>query len=220
MESDSTCAIGTNCLACFNGCIPRRSSKAPALVWPTSVASCIGTADAPGPKERLARAPHSFSPSPALRMTERHSIRQSQCVLVAEDRPNDDDLGIRTLTAGPQRSEVVLVQDGAAALDCLFRRGPFAARNHGSPALVLLDLKMPKVDGMEVLRQLKASDPLRIIPVVMFTSSREERDVVRCYQLGANAYVVKPVDFREFVTVLEGLAAFWIAVNETPLDAA
>ena len=137
-------------------------------------------------------------------------------ILLAEDNPCDADLALRALGADHGSGDVLVANDGSEALDCLYRRGAFAARDTGNPALVLLDLKMPKVDGLEVLRQLKAEPALRSIPVVVFSSSRQERDVVGCYRLGANAYVVKPVDFQQFVAVLQGVRAFWMEINEPP----
>jgi CheY-like chemotaxis protein len=120
------------------------------------------------------------------------------------------------LTANRHINDLVLAADGSLALDCLYGRGVFESRNSGPPAIVLLDLKMPRVDGLEVLRQIKADARLKTIPTVVFTSSREEQDVLRCYQLGANAYVVKPVEFSQFLTVIERLCSFWITVNEPP----
>jgi CheY-like chemotaxis protein len=112
--------------------------------------------------------------------------------------------------------EVIVARDGLEALDCLCRRGDFESRAGGHPEFVLLDLKMPRLDGLEVLRQIKSDAQLKHIPVVMFTSSREAADVIRSYQLGANAYVVKPVDFQEFSAVLELVGRFWTTVNELP----
>jgi CheY-like chemotaxis protein len=111
---------------------------------------------------------------------------------------------------------VDVVRDGAAALDYLFRRGAYAARPEGNPAVVLLDLKMPKVDGLQVLKQVKAEERLRQIPIVMLTSSREEQDLVESYRLGVNAYVVKPVDFGQFIEAVKQLGMFWAVVNEPP----
>jgi CheY-like chemotaxis protein len=111
---------------------------------------------------------------------------------------------------------VVVTRDGAQALDYLFHRGAFASRSNGNPAVLLLDLKLPKVDGLEVLQQLKSDEQLRMIPVVVLTSSREERDMVASYQLGVNAYVVKPVDFHEFVNAIRELGVFWAIINEPP----
>ena len=113
-------------------------------------------------------------------------------------------------------NDVVVVRDGAEALDYLFKRNAYANRTGGNPAVLLLDLKMPKVDGIEVLRQVKGDPQLRTIPVVVLTSSREEQDLVRTYDLGVNAYVVKPVDFLEFVDAVKLLGGFWAVVNEPP----
>lgn len=113
-------------------------------------------------------------------------------------------------------NEVVHVRDGADALDYLYQRGQFAGRPDGQPTLVLLDLKMPKVDGIEVLRQVKGDPALKTIPVVMMTSSPEEQDLVNSYQLGVNGYVVKPVKFHEFVDAVKQVGAFWAVINEPP----
>jgi CheY-like chemotaxis protein len=138
----------------------------------------------------------------------------SKWILLAEDNPRDADLAMRALAV--DEAEVIVARDGAEVLDCLHRRGEFRDREAGQPVVVLLDLKMPKVDGLEVLRQIKADTVLKPIPVVVFTSSREESDLVRCYQLGANAYVVKPVGFQEFATALKEVRAFWMGINEPP----
>ena len=143
-------------------------------------------------------------------------MTKQRWILLAEDNPNDADLALRALNAHQPAGDVLVATDGAEALDCLYRRGAFAARDAGNPAVVLLDLKMPKVDGLEVLRQVKAEPQLKSIPVVVFTSSNQEIDVLRSYQLGANAYVVKPVDFQQFLAVLQQVRAFWMGVNEPP----
>ncbi len=137
-------------------------------------------------------------------------------ILLAEDNPKDADLAIRALRTNGSPDEVILARDGAEVLDCLYRRGRFQGRDHGPPALVLLDLKMPKLSGLDVLRQVKADTCLKTIPVVVFSSSFEGRDVVGAYQMGANAYVVKPVDYTQFVSTLSGLRDFWLALNEPP----
>jgi CheY-like chemotaxis protein len=137
-------------------------------------------------------------------------------ILLVEDDANDADLTARALSADPSCGEVVLAGDGAEALDCLRRRGPFQSRDEDPPAVVLLDLKMPNVDGLEVLRQIKSAAALKSIPVVVFTSSRERIDLDRAYQSGANAYVVKPVDFKEFLAVLQDVKKFWLRINEPP----
>lgn len=113
-------------------------------------------------------------------------------------------------------NEVDLVKDGQEALDYLFRQGTYAGRDDGQPIVVLLDIKMPKVDGVEVLRRIKSDPTLRMVPVVILTSSREERDLLESYRLGANAYVVKPVDFDEFVDAVKELGIFWAMINEPP----
>jgi CheY-like chemotaxis protein len=137
-------------------------------------------------------------------------------ILIAEDNANDLELTMAALQQHHLANEIVAVRDGAEVLDYLYRRGPFAGRRGNLPALVLLDLKMPKVDGLEVLRVIKADPQLRMIPVVMLTSSREESDLVRSYELGVNAYVVKPVDFTEFMDAVRQIGAFWAVVNEVP----
>jgi CheY-like chemotaxis protein len=137
-------------------------------------------------------------------------------IVLAEDNSNDVELTLAALSEINLANEVVVVRDGAEALDYLYRRNRFADRSPGNPAVLLLDLKMPKVDGLDVLRVIKADDDLKTIPVVMLTSSREEQDLVRSYKLGANAYVVKPVDFRAFIDAVRHLGAFWAIVNEPP----
>ena len=137
-------------------------------------------------------------------------------ILLAEDNNNDLELTLAALRSHRVANEVDVVRDGAEALDYLYCRGPFANRAPGPLALVLLDLKMPKVDGLEVLRQIKSDPELRLTPVVMLTSSREEVDLLRSYQLGVNAYVVKPVDFPEFMNAVKQLGAFWAVLNERP----
>ena len=137
-------------------------------------------------------------------------------ILLAEDSRNDVELTLAALGEHHLANEVVVVQDGVEALDYLYRRGGFQARPSGNPAVVLLDLKMPKLDGLEVLKRMKAEAALRTVPVVMLTSSREERDIVESYQLGVNAYVVKPVAFQDFVEAIKSLGLFWAVLNEPP----
>ncbi len=139
-------------------------------------------------------------------------------ILIAEDNANDLELTIAALKEHRVANEVVAVRDGAEALDYLEQQGTFAGRPGGNPALVLLALKMPKVDGLEVLRHIKTTPRFRTIPVVMLTSSREEQDLVRSYELGVNAYVVKPVEFGEFMDAVRQLGGFWAVVNELPPD--
>jgi two-component system response regulator len=137
-------------------------------------------------------------------------------ILLVEDSVRDAELILDALEGNNLANEIVHVRDGAEALDYLFRRGPFTGRSEDQPALLLLDLKLPKVDGLEVLRQIKGDAALKMIPVVMMTSSREEQDVVRSYELGVNAYVVKPLKFQDFVDAVRQVSGFWAVLNEVP----
>jgi len=137
-------------------------------------------------------------------------------ILLVEDDPKDVELTLTALEDYKLANEVVVAHDGAEALDYLYRRGNFANRSTDNPAVLLLDLKLPKVDGLEVLQQIKDDAKLKLIPVVVLTSSHEERDMVTSYKLGVNAYVVKPVDFHEFVNAVKELGVFWALVNEPP----
>jgi two-component system, response regulator len=135
-------------------------------------------------------------------------------ILLAEDSERDVELTLAALDEYKLANEVVVVRDGAEALDYLYRRGKFAGETANLPVVVLLDLKMPRVDGLTVLRQMKGDPELKRIPVVMVTSSREEQDLVKSYELGVNAYVVKPVDFQKFVESIKQVGFFWAVVNE------
>ena len=137
-------------------------------------------------------------------------------ILLAEDNANDVELTLAALKTNRVLNDVVVTRDGADTLDYLWRRNAYKDRAGGNPVLMLLDLKMPKVDGLEVLRQVKSSAQFRTIPIVILTSSREEQDVVRSYDLGVNAYVVKPVDFHDFIEAVKLLGGFWAVVNEPP----
>nr|WP_315399613.1 response regulator [uncultured Duganella sp.] len=137
-------------------------------------------------------------------------------ILLVEDNPHDLELTLIALERSQLANEVIVVRDGADALDYLNARGSFANREQGNPAVVLLDLKLPKVDGLEVLAEIRGNATLKSIPVVMLTSSREEQDLIRSYELGVNAYVVKPVDFQEFVRAIADLGIFWAVLNEPP----
>ena len=137
-------------------------------------------------------------------------------ILMVEDDPNDVELTLTALAEYNLANEVVVTRDGAEALDYLYCRGRFAGRATDNPAVLLLDLKLPKVDGLQVLKQIKSDETLRTIPVVVLTSSREERDMVDSYRLGVNAYVVKPVDFHEFVNAIKELGVFWAVINQPP----
>jgi CheY-like chemotaxis protein len=137
-------------------------------------------------------------------------------ILLAEDNDRDVELTLAALAQNNLANEVVVVRDGVEVLDYLNERGKFAGHDNGLPAVILLDLKMPRLDGMEVLREVKSNDRFKQIPVVMLTSSREERDLLRSYELGVNAYVVKPVDFQKFVESVRDLGFFWAMINEPP----
>lgn len=137
-------------------------------------------------------------------------------VLFADDSERDTELALEAFAEYRLCNEVIVVRDGVEALDYLHRRGEFAQREEGLPSLVLLDLKMPRLSGIDVLREIKGDPALRALPVVIMTSSREEQDLATCYQLGANAYVVKPVKFQSFVEAVRQLGMFWMMVNEPP----
>ena len=137
-------------------------------------------------------------------------------ILMVEDDPKDVELTLEALEEYHLANEVVVTGDGEQALDYLHCRGQYQSRSRGNPAVMLLDLKLPKVDGLEVLKQVKSDATLRTIPVVVLTSSKEEKDLLASYALGVNAYVVKPVDFHEFVNAVKELGVFWAVVNEPP----
>ena len=137
-------------------------------------------------------------------------------ILFVEDSPRDAELALEALAQSHLANEVCHVRDGADALDYLFRRGEFAGRPNGHPAVILLDLKLPRVDGLEVLRQIRGDADLKTIPVVVMTSSREDSDLVQCYALGVNAYVVKPVKFHDFVDAVKQVGGFWAVLNQPP----
>ncbi len=137
-------------------------------------------------------------------------------ILLVEDDPRDLELTLLALERSQLANEVVVVRDGAQALEYLQQEGEFAGRPDGNPAVVLLDLKLPKVTGLEVLEVVRSTPSLKSIPVVMLTSSHEETDLLRSYELGVNAYVVKPVDFKQFVQAISDLGVFWAVVNEPP----
>ena len=137
-------------------------------------------------------------------------------ILLVEDNPKDLELTLAALVKCQLANEIAIARDGAEALDFLYHRGEHVSRPPGDPAVVLLDLKLPKVDGLEVLEKVKNDPQQRHIPIVMLTSSREEQDLVRSYQMGVNAFVVKPVDFREFFEAIQDLGVFWGIINEPP----
>jgi len=143
-------------------------------------------------------------------------ITAVRTILIAEDNANDAELTLAALREHHIANDIIVVRDGAAALDYLYRRGEFHDRSPDLPGLVLLDLKMPKVDGLEVLQAVRADPVLKFLPVVILTSSREEADLVRSYSLGVNAYVVKPVAFQDFMNAVKVLGQFWAVINEPP----
>ena len=137
-------------------------------------------------------------------------------ILLVEDDPRDVELTLTALDDYKLANEVIVCRDGQEALDYLYSRGKFSDRVNEIPAVILLDLKLPKVDGLEVLQKIKSDERLKMIPVVMLTSSHEEKDMMRSYKLGVNAYVVKPVDFHEFINAVKELGVFWAVINEPP----
>jgi len=137
-------------------------------------------------------------------------------ILLVEDDPKDVELTLTGLAEYNLANEVVVAHDGEEALDYLYRRGSHEKRSNGNPAVMLLDLKLPKADGFEVLQQIRSDEQLKMLPVVILTSSRDECDLVRGYKLGVNAYVVKPVDFHQFVNAVKDLGIFWAVINEAP----
>ncbi len=143
-------------------------------------------------------------------------MNQLRRILLVEDNERDVELVLDALEEHRLANEVTVVRDGAEALDYLYKRGEYASRADGLPIVILLDLKMPKVDGLEVLRQIKGDPKLKVVPVVMMTSSCEEQDLVKSYQLGVNSYLVKPVKFQQFVESVKQLSMYWALLNEPP----
>jgi CheY-like chemotaxis protein len=138
-------------------------------------------------------------------------------ILLVEDNADDEKLAVRALKKNNVRNDVVILRDGAEALDYVFSQGAYAGRNSASlPAVMLLDLKLPKIDGLEVLRRLRSDERTKRLPVVVLTSSREEKDLISSYNLGANSYIRKPVDFNRFVEAVAQLGIYWLMLNETP----
>jgi CheY-like chemotaxis protein len=145
-------------------------------------------------------------------------MREAPEILLVEDNPHDEELTLHALKQHKLANQIHVVRDGAEALDFLFGRGKYSGRNQNpNPRVVLLDLKLPKVDGLEVLRQMKGTAATRHIPVVMLTSSREERDVIASYESGVNSYITKPVDFEQFAEAVKQLGLYWLLLNEPPV---
>lgn len=143
-------------------------------------------------------------------------MRKLKTILLAEDNPNDVELILDALTNKNLANRITVVNDGVEVLEYLRYEGKFKMRETGTPAVILLDIKMPRMNGIEVLEAVRADPALKLIPIVMLSSSREEPDLKRCYQLGVNAYVVKPVDFREFIAAVIDVGVFWVLINEIP----
>lgn len=143
-------------------------------------------------------------------------MNKLRTILLAEDNPNDVELTLAAMSANNLANSVTVVSDGVEALEYLRCRGKYKNREKGNPAVLLLDIKMPRMDGIEVLQEIRKDPDLRLLPVVMLTSSREEPDLKICYELGVNAYVVKPVDFKEFFDAVKILGVFWALMNELP----
>jgi two-component system response regulator len=142
--------------------------------------------------------------------------REIRTILLVEDSPADAEMSIDALREAKLANPVVHVEDGVEALDYLFRRGDYAGRTDDLPAVVLLDIKMPRMDGIEVLRRMRGDERLKVVPVVILSSSREESDLARSWDLGVNAYVVKPVDVTQFFDAVRTLGRFWAVLNEAP----
>ncbi len=142
---------------------------------------------------------------------------KKRAILLVEDNPDDVELTLRALKQYNIRNQIAVVRDGAEALDYLFATGAYAGRDTSAmPAVVILDLKLPKVDGLEVLQRMRADERTKLVPVVILTSSKEEKDMINGYKLGANSYVQKPVDFTQFVEAARHLGLYWLVINEPP----
>ncbi|HBY51252.1 MAG TPA: two-component system response regulator [Marinilabiliales bacterium] len=139
-------------------------------------------------------------------------------ILLAEDNSKDVELTIEAMAENNLGNQVVIVKDGIEAMEYLRREGKYKLRNAGNPCVILLDIKMPRMDGIEVLRSIRSDDKLKKVPVVMITSSREERDLIKTYELGVNAFVVKPVSFQQFIEAIKQIGSFWAVLNELPLE--
>lgn len=139
-------------------------------------------------------------------------------ILLVEDSPEDIELTLSAFSEHNLANEVAVARDGIEALDYLYRRGAYAQRPEGNPIVILLDIKMPKMDGIQVLQHLKADEQRCLIPIVIMTSSREDSDLIECYKHGVNAYVVKPVEFESFMTAVKQIGVFWALINEPPPD--
>ncbi|MBS1972373.1 MAG: response regulator [Bdellovibrionales bacterium] len=146
------------------------------------------------------------------------SLKKSKYILLVEDNKDDEDLTVRALRKGNISNDIQVVRDGAEALDYLFAQGAYVGRDVSQrPQVVLLDLKLPKINGLEVLKKIRETDSTKSLPVVILTSSREEKDLLNGYKLGANSYICKPVDMNQFTTAIQQLGLYWLVLNETPV---
>src|SRR6266550_1452186 len=216
----------TSCLASFSACTARRTSKEQAWDWPLFNESFISTAGASGLKRRSIRALR-FSSALRLRTTDgkwRMVTREGRMattreheeigILLVEDDPLDLEMTMRALQSDHVNNRIEVARDGEEALDFLFCRGAYSSRSpQQQPKLVLLDLKLPKIDGLEVLREIRATPQTRAIPVVILTSSAEQRDIVETYKLGVNSYIQKPVDSTQFRQTVKTAGYYWLVVN-------
>jgi two-component system response regulator len=203
-ERVSTCDTPTSYSACSRGCIARRISKAPASAWRSCSASSIVTVGESGPKRRLTRARHSTSRREFQIMTEQRAE-----ILLVEDNPNDVKLTLNAFKTANLANSVHVARDGVEALEFLFGAASPGDKLPERPRLILLDLKLPRLDGHEVLKRIKGDPRTSAIPVVVLTSSAEERDVMRTYEVGANSYIVKPVDFEQFTEAVRDIGKYW-----------
>ncbi len=147
-------------------------------------------------------------------------MSELRTIMLAEDNPKDVELTLEALSEHNLANQVIVVKDGVEAIEYLHCQGKYKMRNKGNPAVLLLDIKMPRMDGIEVLKAIREDPALKTLPVVMLTSSREEPDLKRSYELGANAYVVKPVDFKDFIEAVKQVGVFWAVINELPPERA
>jgi CheY-like chemotaxis protein len=143
-------------------------------------------------------------------------VVEIRTILFAEDNIRDSELTLEVLADHNLANNVIVVRDGVETMDYLLREGKYKQRKPGNPAVLLLDIKMPRMDGIEVLRAIRSNNDLKMLPVVMLTSSSEEQDLIKSYELGVNAYVVKPVDFKEFIEAVKQVGVFWAVINEVP----
>ena len=145
------------------------------------------------------------------------SVNSDNIILLVEDNPDDEELTMRALKKNNISNEIVVARDGAEALDYLFARGKYSGRDQSKmPQLILLDLKLPKVDGIEVLKHIRADERTKLLPVVILTLSKEQQDLINGYSCGANSYIRKPVDFKEFIEAVGQLGLYWLMLNESP----